>query len=170
MQHIKFTYVDAKTGIPVSSQPAANGPAFPSVVGLEFTWARESAYPTDVPEFFGACPDDSDTDVPGVLGIFGQADWEQMRADEMRARNPVPEGVTRAQGKAALITAGLWPGVLDFVAAIPDPTERALAEVALHDTQQWHRSSPFFNAAATALGLTGEQLDNLFLAAAKIEL
>ena len=82
----------------------------------------------------------------------------------------VPESVTRAQGKAALITAGLWPGALDFVAAIPDPTERALAEVALHDTQQWHRSSPFFNAAATALGLTGEQLDALFLAASKIEL
>ena len=82
----------------------------------------------------------------------------------------VPESVTRAQGKAALITAGLWSGVLAFVAAIPDPIERALAEVALHDTQQWHRSSPFFNAAATALGLTGEQLDALFLAASKIEL
>ena len=170
MQHIKFTYVDAKTGIPVSSQPAVNGPAFPSVVGLEFTWARESAYPTDVPEFFGTCPDGSDTDVPGVLGIFGQADWGQMWADELRARNPVPESVTRAQGKAALITAGLWPGVLAFVAAIPDPIERALAEVALNDTQQWHRSSPFFNAAADALGLTGEQLDALFLAASKIEL
>ena len=170
MQHIKFTYVDAKTGIPVSSQPATNGPAFPPVVGLEFTWARESAYPTDEPEFFGTCPDDSDTDVPGVLGVYSQADWETMWADEMRARNPVSESVTRAQGKAALITAGLWPGVLNFVAAIPDPIERALAEVALNDTQQWHRSSPFFNAAATALGLTGEQLDALFLAAAQIEL
>ena len=82
----------------------------------------------------------------------------------------VPESVTRAQGKAALITAGLWPGVLSFVAAIPDPIERALAEVALHDTQEWRRDSPFFNTAATALGLTGEQLDALFLAASKIEL
>ena len=81
-----------------------------------------------------------------------------------------PESVTRAQGKAALITAGLWPGVLSFVAAIPDPTERALAEVALHDTQQWRRDSPFFNTAATALGLDDEQLDALFLAASKIEL
>lgn len=170
MKHLKFTYVDAVTRIPVTSAPATNGPAQPDVPGLEFAWARESAYPTDVPEFFGTCPDDSDTDVPGVLGVFGQADWEQMRADEMRARNPVPESVTRAQGKAALITAGLWPGVLAFVAAIPDPTERALAEVALHDTQQWRRESPFFNSAATTLGLTGEQLDGLFLAASKIEL
>ena len=170
MQYIKFTYVDAVTGISIASEPAANGPVFPPVAGLEFAWARTSRYPTEVPEFFGTCPDDAATQVDGVLGVYSQADWETMRDDEMRARNPVPEGVTRAQGKAALITAGLWPGVIAFVAAIPDPIERALAEVALHDTQQWHRSSPFFNAAATALGLTGEQLDNLFLAAAKIEL
>ena len=170
MQYIKFTYVDAVTGISIASEPAANGPVFPPAAGLEFAWARTSRYPTEVPEFFGTCPDDAATQVDGVLGVYSQADWETMRDDEMRARNPVPEGVTRAQGKAALITAGLWPGVIAFVAAIPDPIERALAEVALHDTQQWHRSSPFFNAAATALGLTGEQLDNLFLAAAKIEL
>ena len=82
----------------------------------------------------------------------------------------IPQQVARAQGKAALIGAGMWPSVLAFVAAIEDDTQRLLAEVALHDTQQWHRSSPFFNAAATALGLTGEQLDALFLAASKIEL
>lgn len=51
MKHIKFTYVDAITGISVAKQPAANGPV-PPVAGLEFAWARR-AYPTDVPEFFG---------------------------------------------------------------------------------------------------------------------
>lgn len=98
--------------------------------------------------------------------------WQVLpqRPDPVAAPVPVPESVTRAQGKAALITAGLWPGVIAFVAAIPDPIERALAEVALHDTQQWRRDSPFFNTAATALGLTGDQLDALFLAASKIEL
>ena len=170
MKYLKFTYVDAVTGISIASEPAANGPVFPPVGGLEYVWARESQYPTEVPEFFGTCPDDADTKIDGVLGVYLQADWEQMREDEMRARNPIPVSVSRAQGKAALITAGLWPGVLAFVAAITDPTERALAEVALHDTRQWHRSSPFFNSAATALGLTGEQLDALFLAASKIEL
>ena len=63
MKYIKFTYVDAVTGISIASEPAANGPVFPNVVGLEFAWARESAYPTDVPEFFGTCPDDADTQV-----------------------------------------------------------------------------------------------------------
>ena len=82
----------------------------------------------------------------------------------------VPAQVARAQGKAALIGAGLWAGVEAFVAAIIDPTERALAEVALHDTQQWQRNSPFLNAAKDGLGLTDEQLDELFVAASKIEL
>lgn len=170
MQHLKFTYVDAVTGTPVTVAPAANGPIFPTVDGLEFAWARESQYPTDVPEFFGTCPDDSDTQIDGVLGVFNQADWEGMRADEMRARNPVPQSVARAQGKAALIGAGMWQAVLDFVATIPDPTDRALAEVALHDTQQWQRNSAFLNSAKAGLGLTDEQLDELFVTASKIEL
>lgn len=170
MKYLKFTYVDAATGISIASEPARSGPAFPPVAGLEFMWARESQYPTDVPEFFGTCPDDSSTQIDGVLGVFGQADWEQMRADEVRARSPVPQEVARAQGKAALIVAGLWAAVKAFVAAIKDDNERALAEVALNDTQHWQRSSPFLNAAKDGLGLTDEQLDELFVAASAIEL
>lgn len=83
---------------------------------------------------------------------------------------PVPEQVTKAQGKAALITAGLWQAVLDYVAGIENPTEQALAEVALNDTQDWRRDSPFLNQAAAAIGLSNEQLDDLFTAAAQIAL
>ena len=83
---------------------------------------------------------------------------------------PVPEQVTRAQGKAVLIQAGLWQDVLDYVAGITGPTERQLAEVALHDTTHWQRTSPFLNAAAAALGITEQQMDALFQQAAEIEL
>ena len=88
MKYLKFTYVDSVTGISIASHPAENGPVFPPVAGLEFAWARESRYPTDVPEFFGTCPDESDTQIDGVLGVYSQADWETMRVDEMRARGP----------------------------------------------------------------------------------
>lgn len=87
MQYIKFTYVDAATGVPVTLAPAANGPVSPAVEGLEFVWARESQYPTDKPELFGTCPDDADVDKPGVLGVFSQGDFETMLADEMAARD-----------------------------------------------------------------------------------
>jgi hypothetical protein len=88
MKHLKYTYVDSITGVSVASHPAANGPVPPAVVGLQFVWARESLYPTDVPQFFGTCPDGSNTQIDGVLGVFAQADFESMQADEMLARVP----------------------------------------------------------------------------------
>lgn len=83
---------------------------------------------------------------------------------------PVPSQVTRAQGKAALINAGLWANVVSYVESIADPTEKALAEVALNDTTHWRRDSPFLNEAATALGLSSGDLDDLFRDAAQIVL
>ena len=95
--------------------------------------------------------------------FFRDGAWEVETAQPPAA--PVPAQVSRAQGKAVLIQMGLWQQVLDFVAAIPDPTQRALAEVALHDTQFWQRSSPFLAQAAAALGMTDAQLDDLFVRA-----
>lgn len=86
MKHLKFTYVDAITGVSVAAEPALNGTKFPPVPGLAFAWARESAYPTSVPEFFGTCPDASPTQVDGVLGLFVEADFNSMYADELNAR------------------------------------------------------------------------------------
>lgn len=83
---------------------------------------------------------------------------------------PVPEMVSRAQGKAALIQADLWAGVLSFVESIADPKTKALAEVALNDTTDWRRDSPFLNEAAAALGLLPGDLDGLFIVAAGIQL
>ena len=83
---------------------------------------------------------------------------------------PVPQQITRAQGKAALIMQGRWQEVLDYVVSIQDPTQRALAEVALNDTLTWERSSPLLNTAAAGLGMTDEQLDALFIQAGGIAL
>ena len=82
----------------------------------------------------------------------------------------VPQVVTTAQGTAALIQAGRWDAVLAYVDGIADPTEQALARVALERTTEWRRDSPFLNAAAVAIGLTSAQLDELFRAAADIAL
>lgn len=86
MKYLKFTYVDAVTGAPVTAAPAVNGPVFPAVTGIEFAWARESQYPTASPEFFGTCPESSESDVPGVLAELSQQDWEAARTDEMATR------------------------------------------------------------------------------------
>ena len=69
-----------------------------------------------------------------------------------------------------LIQMGLWQAVKDYVAAIEDPMQKAIAEVALYETLHWQRSSPFLNQAATALGITQAQMDELFIAASEVML
>ena len=163
MQYIKFTYVDAATGISIASEPAANGPVFPPVDGLEFVWARESAYPTDVPEFFGTCPDDSNVQIDGVLGAYLQADWETMREDEMRARNPVPQQVTMRQARLALLSAGLL-----------DDVEMVIAAAGREAQLEWEyasvveRSNPAVAIVQQQHALTDAQIDDLFREAAKL--
>lgn len=163
MKYLKFTYVDAVTGISIASEPAANGPVFPPVTGLEFVWARESQYPTDVPEFFGTCPDDADTQVDGVLGVYSQADWETMRDDEMRARNPVPQQVTMRQARLALLSAGLL-----------DDVEMVIAAAGREAQLEWEyaavvvRSNPAVAAVQQQQGMTDAQIDDLFREAAKL--
>ena len=163
MQYLKFTYVDAVTGISIASEPAANGPVFPNVVGLEFAWARESRYPTDVPEFFGTCPEDADTQVDGVLGVYAQADWETMREDEMRARNPVPQQVTMRQARLALLSAGLLDDVEMVIAAAGRAAQLEWEYAAVVE-----RSNPAVAAVQQQESLTDAQIDDLFREAAKL--
>ena len=163
MQYIKFTYVDAVTGISIAKQPATNGPVFPAVTGLEYAWARESRYPTDVPEFFGTCPDDADTKVDGVLGVYLQADWETMRADEMWARNPVPQQVTMRQARLALLNAGL----LDDVEVVITAAGRA-AQLEWEYAAVMDRSNPAVAIVQQQKALTDAQIDDLFREAAKL--
>ena len=170
MKHIKFTYVDAITGISIASEPAANGPVFPPVAGLEFSWARESLYPTDVPEFFGTCPDDSDTQVDGVLGVYLQVDWETMREDEMRARGPQTQfekDQSRYTKRAAVkdelmaymaadnmsrVRSGAWT-VPDLTALLADPA--VVAANALMGSLSFELAAQQISAATTPL-LTAE--------------
>jgi len=161
MKYLKFTYVDAVTGVPVTDAPASNGPKFPDVDGLEFVWARESRYPTNVPEFFGTCPDGSSTMAAGVLDVLAHADFEQMRLDEMRAR--IPRVVTIRQAKLALLQAGL----LDDVEAAMTQADRA-AQIEWEYAIEFRRDWPALLAMQSALGLTDGQLDDLFKLAATL--
>lgn len=167
MKHIKFTYVDSVTGVSVAKSPAVNGPDFPAIAGLQFIWARESQYPTSVPDFFGTCDADADLSVDGFLGEFLQADWEQMRADEMRARNPVPQSVTMRQARLALLQAGLLAQVGAAIDQLPEP-DRTAARIEWEYSQEVQRDKPFVQMLAPALGLDQAQLDALFIHAATL--
>ncbi len=159
MKHLKFTYVDSATGVPVTDAPATNGPKFPDVVGLEFAWARESQYPVAVPEFFGTCPDESDTGVPGILAVLPQQDWEVMRDDEMRAR--VPRSITMRQCRLQLLAINKLADVDVAIASLPEPAKSAV-QIEWEYAATVERNSPLIAQLGLGLGLDNEQLDALF--------
>lgn len=92
---------------------------------------------------------------------------EQIAEDERRAR--VPAEISRAQGRAVLGLRGLTAGVEAYFAAITDPQEAMWADLAWNHTSTWKRfDSPFLTKAAAALGLSEEDLDEMFILAARI--
>jgi hypothetical protein len=163
MKYLKFTHVDALTGVSVAAEPAMNGAIFPAVAGLEFAWARESAYPTPVPELFGTCPDDSATQVDGVLGVFVQSDWEQMQRDEMNARSHVPKAVSMRQACVQLEIDGLLDDVEAIVATLP-----RVYQIEWQRASTVSRDNPLVEMARQQQGMTAEQIDALFIAAAAL--
>lgn len=167
MKFIQFTYVDSVTGVSVLDAPAINGPALPTIAGLQFVWARESKYPTETPEFFGTVDDDADLSVPGFLDEYAQVEWEALQAEEMRARNPVPFSVSSRQGQLALLDAGYLDDVELMIASIPDDLDRRRAQIEFGATM-WERSNPFLQQMWAQLGGDSDGLDDLFRAAIKL--
>lgn len=82
------------------------------------------------------------------------------------APQPVPQSVTRFQARAALHLAGLLEQV---EAVIADPATPVLAKLAWQDAQEFKRTSPTIAAMSSALGLTDQQLADLFALAAGID-
>jgi hypothetical protein len=95
------------------------------------------------------------------------ADLEAQRAAIAAAEAAyVPPRVTPYQARMALLQAGL----LDAVEALmADPATERAARIAWEYATVIERRSPFITALAPGLGLTSEQIDNLFRAAAQIE-
>jgi hypothetical protein len=164
MKFIKFTYVDAVTGVSIIDAPAINGPAFPTIAGLQFVWARESKYPTETPEFFGTVADDADLNVAGFIATYAQEDWEALRVAELAARDPVPFSVSSRQGQLALLDAGHLAQAEAMIEAIPDPVARRRAQIEWGATD-WERNNPFLQQMWAGLGGTPAELDDLFRAA-----
>lgn len=84
MQYVKYTYVDVVTGVSVAKAPAVNGPVAPAVDGLQFVRARESLYPTNVPQFYGTCDDEADTTVEGVISVMSPEAWTSEVLQELK--------------------------------------------------------------------------------------
>ena len=139
----------------------------PQIAGLEFGWARESRYPTNNPEYFGTVPDEADIDVPGVIREFNQADYDNMRLDEMDARKV--STVTRRQGLKALFLTGITEqNITDQINAITDETERGLTMIEFKDSGNFERNSTVTAKMKSMFNLSEDDVDQLFATADKL--
>jgi hypothetical protein len=75
----------------------------------------------------------------------------------------VPQEISRLQGKMALFAAGLLGSVNAMIASADMPTQ-----IYFNDADMWHRDHPALLGLSAALGLTGAQVDALFISAAAL--
>lgn len=167
MKHLYYTYVDAKTRISCLEAPPRNGPDNPAVPGLLFGFALESRYPTPHPVMYGACPDDAETNLPGVLGVITEDAYQQALADELTARRSRVV-ISKRQARLALLQAGLLDNVEAAIAAITDETQRRQALISWEYADTIERLNPWIAAIAPSLLLNDEGLDELFALAATL--
>ena len=80
----------------------------------------------------------------------------------------VPQQVTMRQARLALLGAGLLDDVDAAIAAIPDPVQRKAAQIEWEYASTVERQSPFVQQLAAGLGLSAEQMDDLFVQAAAL--
>lgn len=77
---------------------------------------------------------------------------------------PFPVTVTAAQAKIALYNAGL----LDQVRAAVQAHPYELVRLWYENAGVWERGNPYVQALGVEIGLTDEQIDELFIAASRI--
>jgi len=88
----------------------------------------------------------------------------------------VPAEVARWQAKLVLMRtpgpngANLWDELMALRAAMADSENAVLLDAALLEVLNWRRTSPTVEWAAQQLGLSSVQVDELFIAAAALEL
>jgi|SRR5208282_3910233 len=77
---------------------------------------------------------------------------------------PVPQSVTPLQAKTALLNAGIFTTVNNYMNTTATPADL----IAWQSASQFNRTDPMISNLMAPLGLTSPQLDALFIAAAAI--
>lgn len=80
----------------------------------------------------------------------------------------VPVSVSMRQAKRALLAAGLLDLADQAIAGIADDTERRAAQIDWTSATDVRRDWPLVASIAQALGLTDQQIDQLFVAASQL--
>ena len=81
--------------------------------------------------------------------------------------NPVPQEVTMRQARLALLENGLLANVQPAINSLPEP-DKTKAQIEWEYSNALQRSNPFVATLGTALGLSSQDLDDLFIQASTL--
>lgn len=106
---------------------------------------------------------------------FGASDLVQMSEEEIHSHlnppippAPIPQVVTMRQARLALLAAGLLDDVETALSSL-EGAEGQAARIEWDYSSEVHRNKPFVSMLGVQLGLTEEQIDDLFVAASQID-
>ena len=173
-KYIAVTHVDKLTKIPCFKEPMKRGPVFPDVKGLNVEWWDASRWPIqhpdDYPCFYGTCDDDADLEIDGVMRVFedledgttAKEQYDALWKQELKAR--LPKVVTPRQIRLALLDAGLLDSIETAFNSLEEPL-KSKAKIEWEYATEIDKNSPLIQKLYPQLGLTEEQLDDLFVTA-----
>jgi hypothetical protein len=81
---------------------------------------------------------------------------------------PIPAQVTRRQALTVLSLGGYLPQIEAALDAIEDAQTKTVANIFWKESLYFERDNPLLNQLAEAIGMTQEDLDNLFRQAATL--
>jgi hypothetical protein len=108
--------------------------------------------------------DSGELHAAAVAGVYGPV-AEYIAPDPEPA--PIPSFVTMRQARRALLNAGLMGSINAAIDALPSPQKEAVI-IDWEYSQKVQRNHQFVQLLAAEIGLTNEQLNNLFIEAAQI--
>jgi len=94
-----------------------------------------------------------------------QPTWAELEAVVIPVA--APGTITRRQARLALLQAGKLAAVESAIANIADPAQKMAAQIE-YEAETWKRANPWIERTGQAVGLTPEQIDALFIAAATL--
>lgn len=77
---------------------------------------------------------------------------------------PVPQEITMRQARLALLDIGLLANVQTAINTLPEP-DKTKAQIEWEYSNALQRDNPFVTTLGTALGLSSDDIDNLFITA-----
>lgn len=81
--------------------------------------------------------------------------------------NPVPKEITMRQARLALLDASLLSSVQPAIDSLPEPS-KTKAQIEWDYSNALQRDNSFVATLGGALGLSSEDIDNLFIQAARL--